>query len=68
MQYRSRQRVYDLDANGQPYRLRHAEGDVIDEDEARRQGLIPAEEGKQVPAPPADKARRAVPNKTRKET
>lgn len=65
VEYRSRQRVYDVDDHGQPYRLRHAVGDVIDEAEARRQGLIPDPDGKQVPAPPADKARRTAGNKTR---
>jgi hypothetical protein len=75
-QYRSKERVYDLDEHGEPWRLRHAVGDVIDEAEARRQGLIaddtaadapeqpePAE-GKRIPGPPADKARRSSGSKT----
>lgn len=63
-EYRSRERVYDVDADGQPYRLRYAVGDVIGEDEARRQGLIP--DSKHVAEPPADKARRKPPaDKTR---
>lgn len=41
MQYRSKERVYSLDANGEPAFLLYAEGDEIPEEEARRQGLIP---------------------------
>ncbi len=43
-EYRSTRRVYDLDDDGQPFSLRYAVGDVIDDDEAARQGLIPTPE------------------------
>lgn len=39
--YQSRERVYALDANGQPAFLKYAVGDDIPEDEAIRQGIIP---------------------------
>jgi hypothetical protein len=60
--YRSTERVYTLDAKGDPYSLLYAVGDEIPEAEARRQGLIPDE--KQA-APVPNKARTRVPNKAR---
>lgn len=38
--YHSRERVYVLDANGEPAFLKYAIGDDIPEDEAIRQGII----------------------------
>lgn len=40
--YYSKQRVYRLDANGEPAFLLYAEGDEIPQDEAQRQGLVPS--------------------------
>jgi hypothetical protein len=60
--YRSTERVYTLDAKGDPYSLLYAVGDEIPEDEARRQGLL--EEPKARASVP-NKARTRVPNKAR---
>ena len=59
--YRSTERVYTVDENGDPFSLLYAVGDEIPEAEARRQGLIP-DEPKARTAP--NKARTA-PNKTK---
>ena len=60
--YRSTERVYTVDENGDPFSLLYAVGDEIPEAEARRQGLIPEE-----PEPKARTASnkaRTAPNKT----
>ena len=61
--YHSRERVYELDAKGEPFALLYAVGDEIPPAEARRQGLIPGE--LKAAAPVANKARSRTPNKAR---
>lgn len=66
VEYRSTERVYELDAHGQPFALRYAVGDVIPLEEARRQGLVEDPvEAKAVAGPPQDKARRPRATKAR---